>query len=616
MCPPKPPPSDRDAETADLHGSAHAGARREIDPLVMTTLSFDPGLQTRPSPRANDDVSPPKPELAGSPAEVRYSPADELLGAGGMGAVWTVDDKLVGRRVALKVMRSDAASAPEQRAMFLREARVQGQLEHPAIVPVYDIGFDATGAAYFTMKRVRGRTLSNIFAELRTGSARARIQYSPRRLLAALSSVCLAVDFAHRHGVVHRDLKPANIMLGEYGEVNVLDWGVCRVLADEPVGGAPDVAQVIGTPAYMSPEQRVGAAVGQTSDVFSLGAILFEALTLRRLIEVERTNELRAEGALTVELAAICTRATADNAADRYPSARALADEIEAYLDGERSMELRRQMASQHLADALVQLGLGSAPARRDALRSIGRALALEPEEPQALRALYSLLAEPPRETPAEVQAEIAAQQRVQQRLTARTSAAGYAGMLLFLPALLWIGVRSWPALVAFLGAAVVAAVVSWYAMRRGDSRGRHTLYVMAASTIAFALGSSMYGPLVLVPTMIATNTMALALHLDGRARRWAIAIGICGVVAPMVLAAISLLPAAYASSADGLLIRPFMLSLPLLPTLVFLSLGSAVAIFTGARSAGEVRDALAAAEREVLTQRWLLRQLLPERVA
>ena len=105
-------------------------------------------------------------------------------------------------------------------------------------------------------------------------------------------------------------------------------------------------------------------------------------------------------------------------------------------------------------------------------------------------------------------------------RLTARTSALGYASMLAFAPLLLWLGVRSRVAMLAFLGAAAVAALVSFGVMRRGRPRGRHVLYVLAASTLAFALGSSMYGPLVLVPTMIATNTMALALHLDGRARR------------------------------------------------------------------------------------------------
>ncbi len=570
------------------------------------------------------DSSPPSGAARTPTLGPRYEPADELLGEGGMGAVWCVGDRLIGRRVALKVLRAEAAGSPALRAMFMREARVQGQLEHPAIVPVYDAGLDAGGAAYFTMKRVRGKTLAAALEEIRLR----RAPHAPRRLLGAFASVCLAVDFAHQHGVIHRDLKPSNLMLGDYGEVNVLDWGVARVLRDESSpgealklptpGSVPTVGEqvrtrAVGTAGYMAPEQAHGIAVGPAADVYALGTILYEILTLRPLYTVDRSVAPVPEGALTAELAAICARATADDPGDRYPTARALHQEIEAYLDGERSADLRRRMAAGHLQQARALIADGAAPARKDALRAIGRALALEPDDPDALRTLYQLFAEPPIEPPAEVTAEIAQQQVAQRGLTARTSAAGYASIFLFLPFLLWMGVRSWPLVAALFAAVVIAAVFSWYGARRPGRPGTRGLVIAATSTLAFALGSTMFGPLVLVPTMIATNTMALALHMDRRARAWAIAIGIVGVIAPIALAALHLVPASYAFGPEGMIIRPLMLELPAVPTLVFLAFASAVTVYTGTRSAGEVRDALAVAEQRLYTQRWQLRQLLPE---
>jgi len=142
----------------------------------------------------------------------RYS-TGSLLGEGGMGEVRLAKDRRVGRDVALKVIRAAHGPRADLRERFLREARVQGQLEHPAIVPVYDLGVAPHGAAYFTMKRVRGMTLEGVLALLRTGDAAARAEYSRRRLLTAFRSVCLAIDFAHARGVIHRDLKPGNIML-------------------------------------------------------------------------------------------------------------------------------------------------------------------------------------------------------------------------------------------------------------------------------------------------------------------------------------------------------------------------------------------------------------------
>ncbi|MEO6417977.1 MAG: protein kinase, partial [Polyangiaceae bacterium] len=145
----------------------------------------------------------------------RYA-AGELLGEGGMGEVRLIKDGRIGREVAMKVIRPGHGSRSDLRSRFLREARVQGQLEHPAIVPVYDLGVDPNGASYFTMKRVRGMTLEEVLDGLRKRDADATIEYSRRKLLTAFGSVCLAIDFAHARGVIHRDLKPGNVMLGGF----------------------------------------------------------------------------------------------------------------------------------------------------------------------------------------------------------------------------------------------------------------------------------------------------------------------------------------------------------------------------------------------------------------
>src|SRR5690349_13316521 len=126
----------------------------------------------------------------------------------------------------MKSIRPEGARRQRLIARFLLEAKMQGQLEHPSIVPVYDLGVRPDGSEYFTMRRVRGRTLYEVLRALRSGEKGAAAQFSRRRLLSALQSVSLAVEFAHQRGVVHRDLKPANIMLGEFGEVIVLDWGL------------------------------------------------------------------------------------------------------------------------------------------------------------------------------------------------------------------------------------------------------------------------------------------------------------------------------------------------------------------------------------------------------
>ena len=286
------------------------------------------------------------------------------LGRGAMGRVSLVLDEHLGRAVARKEMMSRGGGGLESPSVqrFLREARVTAQLEHPGIVPIYELGLRPDGTVYYTMKRVRGRTLTEAMAE--------KTQLAERvELLGVFEDLCQAVAYAHSRGVIHRDLKPDNVMIGAFGEVLVLDWGIASApdsapnsaaaLDESPVHATFPIdtgdhahtraGQVMGTPAYMSPEQARGdsEAVGPPSDVRSLGVILHELLTgLRPFVDVELAGLLHRVGTLApppirsvdatipVELAAIVDKALALSPTDRYANAGELAAEITAWRQG------------------------------------------------------------------------------------------------------------------------------------------------------------------------------------------------------------------------------------------------------------------------------------------
>ncbi len=281
-----------------------------------------------------------------------------VLGAGGMGEVRLCRDRMIGRLVAMKVIRAPRRGSP-QRWRFVREARVQGQLEHPSIVPVYDLGIDPDGFPYFTMQRVVGSSLDVVLAALREGDPEARRRFTRRRMLTRFSQLCLAVDYIHRRGVVHRDLKPSNVMLGEFGEVFLLDWGLAKLLdALEPESGetildasnarTTSEGSVLGTPGYMAPEQLRGEIhrVGPRSDVYSLGTMLYELLTLapmhpQELLPAKLISVLQTDGGRPRAIAPdvpdaldrLCTHATRLEPEARLPSAGALSSGIETHLN-------------------------------------------------------------------------------------------------------------------------------------------------------------------------------------------------------------------------------------------------------------------------------------------
>jgi len=284
-----------------------------------------------------------------------------LLGRGGMGAVYVAEDSELGRSVALKVNAASSSGASELADRLRHEAQVIARLEHPGIVPVHDVGTLADGRVYYAMKLVRGQQLD---AWLLDAPARSAV-------LRVFQRICEAVAFAHHHGVIHRDLKPANVMIGEYGEALVMDWGLAKqvgahvsLLADDRQrGGArradpgiesadtvganarTQMGAVMGTPAYMAPEQARGAIdeLDARTDVFALGAIFYYALSRREPFRggsaAEIVKKVLEDEPPPLEdvpraLASICRKAMAKDPAARYGSAAAMAEDVGCFLDG------------------------------------------------------------------------------------------------------------------------------------------------------------------------------------------------------------------------------------------------------------------------------------------
>lgn len=226
----------------------------------------------------------------------RYSVIREIA-RGGMGKVIEVEDNDLRRSVALKVLRKEMLDRKDLVERFLEEAQITGQLEHPNIVPVHEIGVDGRGNLYFTMKLVEGEELSSIIKRLKKKDPSAERAYPMSRLIDVFIKVCEGVAFAHSRGVIHRDLKPANIMVGRFGEVQIMDWGVAKIVgrkedtADRAVvsdrqeddASRTMAGSILGTPSYMSPEQARGEvnSMGPEADIFSLGVILYELLALK-----------------------------------------------------------------------------------------------------------------------------------------------------------------------------------------------------------------------------------------------------------------------------------------------------------------------------------------------
>lgn len=579
---------------------------------------------------------PPPPGACG---EQRYRDG-ALLGSGGMGDVHACEDLRIGRTVARKTLRAHDDVDGARR--FIAEARLQGQLEHPAIVPVYELGTDEQGTPFFTMKRVRGRTLAAVLAD--TGGSESNT-WSMRRLLGALSTVALAVDYAHGQGVVHGDLKPQNVMLGRFGEVHVLDWGCATEAVDdsgERAIGSVDLSAIasdgddhaiVGTPGYLAPEQAHGVRGLPASDVYALGAILFEILTLQKLhtrpsvVEqmaatlvaddsspIERTPERD----IAPELDRVCREATRLSPEQRTTSASALAKAIDAYLDGDRDLALRRELARGHAERAEAALMASHAPdsdeptERASAMREVSAALALDTTHGGARATLVRLITEPPRNVPAEAQAEIDANHRRTFHLAARSGVGFYLGYFAYLPFLLWMGVRDWQ-LFAFGWVVIALCALTTLAFVLRPPRNIDVPLVhLAISTFSVAAVSVMFGPFVLVPMLALGNAVAYIASV-GHARGLVPLATCLAVIVPVVLRATGVLPDTYVFENDAWTILPSVFHMKPVATQVFLLVAIVGTLVPACMFVARLRQSFTDAELRLQLQAWQLRQIVPE---
>jgi serine/threonine-protein kinase len=363
----------RRARGEECRPEEYRGRFPDLDPArVAGTTTVPDGTGTGDAP-----AGPAAPPAAANQlgARPRYT-RTRLHGKGGIGQVWLARDESLGRDVALKELRPDWGNSPLVTARFLEEAQITGQLEHPGIVPVYELVQPPDGRPCYAMRFVGGRTLADAIADYH--GRRQAGKAGPlelRELLGVFVGVCNAVAYAHSRGVLHRDLKPQNVALGDFGEVLVLDWGLAKVLgnAEEPTNRLPVAlgsdgsreethqGQVLGTPAYMAPEQAEGRAdlVNERSDVYGMGAILYEILTaeppfggpnpqevLRRVVQEPPVPPRQRVLTVPPALEAACLKALAKEPAARYGSARELAREVGRWLADEPVTAYREPVAA------------------------------------------------------------------------------------------------------------------------------------------------------------------------------------------------------------------------------------------------------------------------------
>lgn len=286
--------------------------------------------------------------------------SSQLLGLGGMGAVFEISDPALQRKVALKVLREEFRYDQSNIERFVREARNTARIDHPNIIPVHRLGKLEEVGVYFTMRRIKGRTLRSIIQDISAGNQELKHQYTLRRLLEIFIGACNGIIAAHWHNLLHCDLKPGNLMVGDMGEILVLDWGVAR----EKIPCGPPTRQELadmnranrieGTPGYMAPELLSGtvSCPDEQTDVYGLGTILYSILSFREApfnlnkpkdevvnavaqgacIPLAKTNI--AGRRLPPELTAICKKAMHPDRLKRYPDVKSLLDDVSNYLDG------------------------------------------------------------------------------------------------------------------------------------------------------------------------------------------------------------------------------------------------------------------------------------------
>jgi len=557
-----------------------------------------------------------------------------MLGRGGMGEVVSARDDVIGRAVAVKKLRTDKPT-PQARERFLREAKIQGRLEHPAVLPVHELHLDEHGNPFFVMKRAIGTTLSDVIKRLALDDKELAKKFSRRRLLDAFADVCLAIEFAHSRGVVHRDLKPANIILGDYGEIYVIDWGIAYVLptaiefadvhtVDEHImeGGV-----ILGSPGYMSPEQiKVDKTLDGRSDVYALGCILFEILTLQPLREsgiagialalLPSTRDARPsartpERDIPPELDVITQVATRADRDERYDSARALHEAIQLYLDGDRDVVLRKQLAADQLAEARAALGRStSVESRREALQAASRALALDPASKEPAALVGRLMLEPPTELPHEVRDALDRADDDALFAARRLIVMAAIAYLAFIPILYVIGFSSpW-----FIGGCGLVATVMWLAAATAK-RDRVSVIAytgLIGNSLMTLLFSFVATPFFIAPSLGVITAMSLATH--PRVAKVPVLIGVVSVsvLLPLVLELAGVMPRSMTVADDTLSLTTAGTGLDSTTMTIALVLYVVALLAMAVILAKSLTSDRRRAQRTVQIQSWQLRQLMP----
>jgi hypothetical protein len=544
------------------------------------------------------------------------------IGKGGIGEVVAAHDLRIGRDVAIKRLR-EAAPTELQVNRFLREARIQARLEHPSIPPVHELGRDAEGRPYFAMKRISGVTLSELLA----GAAPNR-----PRLLRAFGDVCQAIEFAHTRGVVHRDLKPGNIILGDYGDKYVIDWGLARVVGEAVAEVVTDdidsldvkTGDLLGTPGYMAPEQLQKAAdTGRPADIYALGSILFEMLAGESLHPrganalpstvggeaVTSPAKRRPDRSVAPELDALCTSMLQMEPTAR-PTARKVAERIQAYLDGDRDVARRKTMAAELVWTARALLDRGE---RADSMRSASRALALDPESREAAQLVTALVLEPPTEPPPELRRVLEASEADGVRRHAKTAIGAYSAIVSFLFLTIWNGVRYWDILIAGLAVAAVMAIAAVAIYRRPQPSLTAMLFYGLGNIAILVFVERIAGPFTFMPALAAVMAMSLMAWPAFTERPWlVIAMIVTAFVASLGIEQLGYLEQTW-HMVDGALVyhpRALILASPRTPVLL-VTASVAIMVIAGIDAARILR-ANRDARIQLVTQAWHLRQLLP----
>ena len=634
--------ADYDALPAKLIGGPLSRYARRMGRGSSTDDDTSTGVRTVVVPGTIDERAMVE---RADPNEVlinaRYRVA-RRIGKGGMGEVMAARDEQVGRDVAIKRMR---AADPSPRAIqrFLREASIQGRLEHPAIVPVHEIGHDTDKLPFFVMKKLAGITLAKILDDRRDPQSSLE-KFTLQRILRAFAEVCMAVEFAHVRGVVHRDLKPDNIMLGDFGEVYVLDWGVAKVIGEhdgdfadvDSSGGSGENATIvgttIGTPGYMAPEQVRGGEIDGRADVYTLGCLLFEILAgeplhprgyeglqSALLRNDNRPSQRAVNHSIPPELDALCAHATRPDREVRVQTARELGDRVLHFLDGDRDLALRRSLAREHLERAKTAFATASQSDADEhhatAIREAGAALALDPSHGGAAELVGRLMLEPPKSTPGEVEQAIHADDVRTARVNAQAGMLAVVLGVVFSPLMWWLsGPDGGPYLIALTIAMLVMGVVSVYNYKAPQPL---TGLVVLGNAVLIALVARAYSPILIAPGLAAALAMALVFTPRFSwlgSRTMVAATLILPVIGLWLLEQLGILSPTLSVTPNGVTLTAPAIGTDKAPVLVVGSLYVITLIGAAAIIGETLRLRTRDAHRHLLMQAWQLRQLVPRR--